>query len=260
MRELVHVEIEAGVAVVLVNNPPVNALTNATLDALADAAEALDADQSVRAVVLAGAGSKAFVAGADLVEFSGVLGDRAWIESHTARSRRMLASWERLRQPVVAAVQASAVGGGLEVVLVCDFVVADPAAKFGFPEVRLGLMPGAGGTQRLPRRIGVSAAKDLLMLGSTISAKEARQLGLVSRISARGAAFDEAKLLAGELAGLPAIAVQSIKRSVDGEAVGELAAGLDRERSLFIYVFGSQDAAEGVGAFVDKRAPVFVHR
>ena len=134
--------------------------TNEALDALAAAAGQLAADDGVRAVVLTGAGDKAFVAGADLDEFSAALGDRDWIEDHTARARGASSTaWERLPQPVVAAVQASAVGGGLEVALVCDLIVADAGARFGLPEVRLGLMPGAGGTQRLPRRIGLGRGR-----------------------------------------------------------------------------------------------------
>ena len=256
----VRVDVGGSVAVVLVDNPPVNALSSATIDSLIETAELLGANADVRAIVLTGAGDRAFVAGADIDEFSGALGDRAWIEDHTARVRRMLDMWERLPQPVVAAVQASAMGGGLEVMLVCDLAVADPAATFGFPEVRLGLMPGAGGTQRLPRRIGVGRAKELLMLGSAVDADDARRLGLVNRISAPGAALEEARQLAARLARLSAVSVQAIKRSVDGTANGGLEHGLDHERTLFMRVFESRDATEGLNAFVAKRRPVFEHR
>jgi enoyl-CoA hydratase/carnithine racemase len=254
----VSVEVDAGVAVVVIDNPPVNALSNATVDALGDVAARLADDRDVRAVVLTGAGERAFVSGADLREFSAALGDRSWIEDHTARTRRALTAWERLPQPVVAAVAASAVGGGLEVALVCDLIVADERARFGAPEIRLGLIPGAGGTQRLPRRIGAGPAKELLMLGETIDAAEARRLGLVTRVAPQGTAREAARELAATLASLPAVAMAAIKRSVDGPLQDDL--DLDLERELFMQVFSSSDAVEGVRAFIEKRPPGFVHR
>jgi enoyl-CoA hydratase/carnithine racemase len=259
MSALVRLERTDGVAVVIVDNPPVNALRNDVVDALADAAEQLGADDSVRAIVLTGAGEKAFVAGADLAEFSQALGDVDWIEDHTARTRRMLGLWETLPQPVVGAVQASAIGGGLEVALVCDLLVADPASRFGLPEVRLGLMPGAGGTQRLPRRVGAGRAKELLLLGGTIDAEEAHRIGLVNRVTRSGAARETAVELATTLAALSSVAVRAIKSSIDG-ANRDLAHGLDTERVHFMRVFASQDATEGVNAFVEKRTPAFDHR
>ncbi len=259
MSDLVRIDVRSGVAVVLVDNPPVNALSNEVVDALAHAAEQLSADDSVRAVILTGAGDKAFIAGADLAELSQALGSAAWIEDHTGRTRRMLDLWEGIPQPVVGAVQASAVGGGLEIALVCDLLVADAAARFGLPEVRLGLMPGAGGTQRLPRRVGVGRAKELLLLGGTIDAEEARRIGLVNRVASPGAALATAGELAAKLAALSSVAVRAIKSSV-GSANGDIAHGLDTERALFIQVFASQDATEGVNAFVEKRPPAFAHR
>jgi enoyl-CoA hydratase len=260
MTDLVRVSTEDGVAVVLVDNPPVNAMSDATIDALAAAGERIAADETIRAVVLGGAGEKAFLAGADLDEFGSALGDRDWIDDHTARVRRTLDRWESLPQPVVAAVQASAMGGGLEVMLTCDLVVADPAARFGLPEVRLGLMPGAGGTQRLPRRIGVGPAKEMLLLGSSIDAESAKRLGLVTVVSAPGAAASEARGLAEKLAHLSSPSVRAIKASVAQAFDGPLAEGLDRERALFRELFMSADAAEGVRAFMEKRRPDFKHR
>jgi enoyl-CoA hydratase/carnithine racemase len=259
MSELVRVDSADGVAVVAIDNSPVNALSNDVVDALAKAARRVSSDGDVRAVVLTGAGSKAFIAGADLDEFSEALGSSEWIEDHTSRTRRMLDLWSSIPQPLVAAVQASAVGGGLEIALVCDLIVAAPNARFGLPEVRLGLMPGAGGTQRLPRRIGIGRAKEMMLLGSTIDADEARRIGLVNRIADDGDALAAALALAGNLAALSAVAVQAIKRSVDA-GFGDLATGLDNERDLFMKVFGSSDAAEGVAAFVEKRAAAFAHR
>jgi enoyl-CoA hydratase len=260
-RPSATVTIADGVAVVTVDNPPVNALTNETIDALAATAEQVRETGDVRAVVLTGAGDKAFIAGADLDEFAGALGSTEWIEDHTARSRRMLAGWASLPVPVVAGVQASAVGGGLEAALVCDLIVADPSARFGLPEVRLGLMPGAGGTQRLPRRIGIGAAKELLMLGGTIDAEEARRIGLVNRVSAPGEAAAEALAIASKLAALPGQSLRAIKQALSPPAGDdEISAGLDRERELFMQLFETDDAREGVAAFREKRAASFRHR
>ena len=259
MTTAVRVDIAHGIAVVVVDNPPVNALGNEVVDALADAARQLAADEAVRVVILTGSGEKAFVAGADLDEFTAALGDREWIEDHTNRTRGMLNAWVGLPQPVIGAVQASAVGGGLEVSLICDLLVADERARFGLPEVRLGLMPGAGGTQRLPRRVGIGVAKELLLLGGTIDADRAKQVGLVNRVAPAGTALEVARELATRLAALSAVAVRAIKESIDG-AYGDLDAGLDAERGLFMQVFASEDASEGILAFVEKRPPAFAHR
>jgi enoyl-CoA hydratase/carnithine racemase len=251
----VRLDTSDGVAVVTVDNPPVNALGDAVLEELGDAGAALAADREVRAVVLTGAGDKAFMAGADLAEFQRLLDGEGSIEEHVARSRRALDLLASLPQPVVAAVQAAAMGGGLEVALTCDLIVADPAARLGLPEVRLGLMPGAGGTQRLPRRVGAGPAAELLLLGKAVDAAEAHRLGLVNRVSAPGAALAESLELASRLASLSARAVQSIKQVL---AVDD-GAGLDRERAAFLALFHSDDAREGVAAFVEKRMPSFTH-
>jgi enoyl-CoA hydratase/carnithine racemase len=259
MSEAVRVTVEDGVGLVVVDNPPVNALSNDVVDALGDAARQLATDDRVRAVVLTGTGEKAFIAGADIDEFSQALGSVEWIEDHTGRTRRMLDEWERIPQPVVGAVQASAVGGGLEIALVCDLLVADAGARFGLPEVRLGLMPGAGGTQRLPRRVGVGRAKELILLGGTIDAEEALRIGLVNRVAAPGTARTGAEEIAARLAALSSVAVRAIKLSIDASD-GDLALGLDAERELFMQVFASHDASEGVNAFVEKRTAAFAHR
>jgi enoyl-CoA hydratase/carnithine racemase len=256
VSEVVRVERDGAVAVVTVDNPPVNAIGDPTLEGLEAAGEELRADASVRAVVLTGAGDKAFLAGADLEEFGRMLETGEGIDRHTAATRRVLGLWESLPQPVVAAVQAHALGGGLEVALVCDLIVADPTARFGVPEVRLGLIPGAGGTQRLPLRIGLGRAKELLLLGGSVDAAEAARLGLVNRVSAPGAALAEARELAERLAALPAVAVRAAKRAT----AASLEAGLDREHELFLEAFRSEDAREGVAAFVEKRPPAFRHR
>jgi enoyl-CoA hydratase/carnithine racemase len=255
VSDAVRLETADGVAVVTVDNPPVNTLADAVLEQLGNVASELAANAGVRAVVLTGAGDKAFMAGADLAEFQRLLDGEGSIEDHVDTSHRALGLLEAIPQPVVAAVQASAMGGGLEVALVCDLIVADPEARLGLPEVRLGLMPGAGGTARLPARIGVGPARELLLLGRAVTAEEGHRLGLVNRVSAPGAAVAEAVELATRLAALPARAVTSIKRVL----AADQAHALDRERTTFLQLFHTDDVREGVAAFVEKRPPSFTH-
>jgi enoyl-CoA hydratase/carnithine racemase len=256
VSDAVRVETADGVAVITVDNPPVNTLADAVLEQLGTTAANLAADAGVRAVVLTGAGDRAFMAGADLAEFQRLLDGDGSIEDHVAASRRALGLVEAIPQPVIAAVQASAMGGGLEVALVCDLIVADPEARLGLPEVRLGLMPGAGGTSRLPQRIGMGPARELLLLGRAVTAEEGHRLGLVNRVSSPGSALAEAVELATRLAVLPSRAVTSIKRVL---AV-DRAQALDRERDAFLELFRTEDVREGVAAFVEKRPPSFRHR
>jgi enoyl-CoA hydratase/carnithine racemase len=249
-----------GVATVLVDSPPVNAMGEAVLVGLRKAAEAVvAAGTDVRAVILTGGGTKAFMAGADITEFSDLSANPDGMREHSVVARAAFDAWQGLPHPLIAAVQASAVGGGLEIALVCDLIVADPSARFGLPEVKLGLIPGGGGTQRLPDRIGVSAAKELLFLGSVVDAERAAALGLVNRVSAPGEALAEAQTLAGRIARLPWVAISSVKRAVDG-GLDVLTARLDREREIFLETATSADFTEGFTAFLEKRTPHYTHR
>ena len=255
----VTVEREGAVATVTVDNPPVNALDDPTLEGLGEAARELAGDDEVRAVVLTGAGERAFLAGADLRSLQNALGTPE-MEAHVALTRPVFDAWRALEQPVVAAVGASAVGGGFEFMLVCDLIVADERARFGLPEVTLGLMPGGGGTQRLPRRVGWTAATELLLLGRLVKAERAHELGIVNVVAGEGRALTEAQALAGRLAALPAVAVQSAKRALRQALEPGLDEGLDAERELFLAVAASEDAKEGAEAFLAKREPSFRHR
>ncbi|HEX5192987.1 MAG TPA: enoyl-CoA hydratase-related protein [Solirubrobacteraceae bacterium] len=245
-----------GVATVLVDHPPVNAMGRDVLSGLEQAIALLHGRTEVRAVVLAAAGTKAFFAGADIAEFQALQAQEGAMSRRSAWARSVLDGFPALRQPVIAAVQAHAVGGGLEIALACDLIVAEPTVRFGLPEVKLGLIPGGGGTQRLPRRVGVGVAREMLFLGSVIDAERALDVGLVDRLAAPGAVLGEAQELAARIAALPRVAVQCIKRAVDDD----LAAGLERERALFLEAFGSEDFSEGYAAFLEKREPRFTHR
>lgn len=250
----VSVTVTDGVAVVLVDSPPVNAMGKDVLQGLGDVAARLQGDESVRAVVLTGGGEKAFMAGADISEFERLRAEPDGMEKHSAWAGGVLASWANLPQPVIAAVQASAVGGGLEIALTADIILSDPRAKFGLPEVKLGLIPGGGGTQRLPRRIGLQVAMELMLLGTVIDAERASQLGLV-KVSAPGAVLEEAEAMAARIARHPRVAVQALKRATHEDLTEALVA----EREIFLEVARSEDFREGFSAFVEKRAPEFTH-
>lgn len=252
----VEVERVGAVALVIVDNPPVNALSDPVIEALTSAAGAIDADDGVRAVVFSGAGTRSFLAGADLGALQHALATEGGMEQHVGLTAPMFDAWRRVRQPVVAAVAANAVGGGLEFALAADLIVADPRARFGLPEVTLGLIPGGGGTQRLTRRIGARAMK-MVLLGEVVKADQALEMGLVDRVSTEGEAREAALEVATALAALPKVAVQNAKRAVRASLETGLDDGLALERSIFLETASTADAAEGIAAFLAKRPAVF---
>ncbi len=241
-----------GVALLTIDRPDVlNALSFDLLDELADALAALDVDPGCRAIVLTGSGTRAFAAGADVKELavqtpvSLVMDDR-------------FAVWERIaatRKPVIAAVRGFALGGGCELALSCDLIVAGDDARFGQPEINLGVMPGAGGTQRLTRAIGRARAMDLVLTGRTISAGEAEAWGMVSRVVSADRTLDEALALAATIASMPPLAIRAAKEAVRLAEELPLSAGLRHERGAFFALFATDDQTEGMSAFVEKRRP-----
>lgn len=244
---------DGGIAVITLNRPAVlNALNQATMDELVRALEELERDPEIRCVVLTGAG-RAFAAGADIKEMAG------------ATAPEMLAGyrfqqWERIRKitlPVIAAVNGLALGGGCELSMLCDMIVAAETAQFGQPEINLGIMPGAGGTQRLTRAIGKARAMEMVLTGRTISARQAEALGLVTRVVPAEAVLDEALALAREIAAKPPVAVRLAKEAVLKAFDTTLEAGLDYERKAFYLLFATDDRTEGISAFLEKRKPVF---
>jgi len=258
-EDRVEVRRDGAVGVVTLNNPPVNTLGNPVLEALLGAVESLQDDPGIRSVVITGTGEKAFASGADLPAFVQMLDSPDEIAHHTSLTRRLFDTIGGLRQPVVAAVQAAAVGGGLELALSCDLIVADERARLGVPEVGLGLIPGAGGTQRLPRRIGAARAAELVLRGRLLKAAEAERIGLVNEAVPEGTALDRALDLAAELASRPAVAVQAAKRAMKIGSELPLSEGLDVEHTEFLATLSSADAREGVDAFLNRRRPQFVH-
>jgi enoyl-CoA hydratase/carnithine racemase len=256
----VRTEVADGVATVTVDVPPVNALGARAFLGLEDAAERLGTDAGVRAVVLTGAGTKAFMAGADITEFEELQADPLGMPRRMRWARQVFTLWARLPQPVIAAVQATAAGGGLEMALLCDIIVADRTARLGLPEARLGLIPAGGGTVRLTRRVGAARAKQLMMLGQLIDADQALAIGLADRVADAGTTLRAAQDLAAQLAAMPGVAVRAIKRAVDGGAERDLEAALDIESAAFMTAYQSADFKEGYRAFTERRPPQFTHR
>jgi enoyl-CoA hydratase len=246
-----------GVALVTIDRREVlNALSFDLLDALADAIETLDADPACRAIVLTGAGTRAFAAGADIKEL-------ATQTSSSLQEGRRFEVWDRLgsvRTPLIAAVRGFALGGGCELAMTCDMIVAGDDATFGQPEIAIGVMPGAGGTQRLTRAIGSARAMELILTGRSIGAAEAERLGLVTRVVPADATLDAALELAARIAGMPPLAVRAAKAAVRDASERPLSIGLAEERAAFFALFDTEDQAEGMQAFTDKRAPVWTGR
>jgi len=249
-------EREGAVALITLNRPKVlNALNRETMDEVVDALEALERDDDVRCVVLTG-GERAFAAGADVNEFLAAT-------PVDMLSRYKFQQWERIRKitkPMIAAVRGFALGGGCELAMLCDMIVAGEGARFGQPEINLGIMPGAGGTQRLTRAIGKARAMELVLTGRHMSAAEAFAAGLVTRVVPDEVALDEAKKLAGQIAQKAPVAVRLAKEAILKAFDTTLEGGLDFERKAFYLLFATEDKTEGIQAFLAKRPPVFKGR
>jgi enoyl-CoA hydratase len=254
---IVDVAAAAGVGVITLNRPTVlNALSSALLGELSAALTAIENDRSVRAVVITGAGEKAFAAGADIAEFKSIDG----AVDGAAFARRGQAIFSRiadLRVPVIAAVNGFALGGGCELALACDFRIASENARFGQPEVNLGLVPGYGGTQRLTRICGLGTAMYLCLSGEMIDANDALRCGLVQKVVPLAGLVEEAKRIAGVIAAKAPLAVEGAKRAISSGAVVPLAEGIEIEALHFGAMTSTHDFAEGTSAFLEKRKPAF---
>jgi enoyl-CoA hydratase len=252
--ERVLVERSDGVATLRLNRPrALNALDPDTLRALAAAIDAIDADATVRAAIITGSGERAFCAGADIAAMAAM----GPTEGHPyARlGHEALARVDDCRVPVVAAVNGVALGGGLELALACDLVVAAERARLGFPEITLGIIPGFGGTQRLVRRAGLARARELIYLGSMIGAADALRLGIVDRVVPGDRLSEEVTGLARALAERPPLALRQAKRATRAALEATLEAGLRLEIEAFAATFASEDRIEGLRAFLEKRSP-----
>ncbi len=246
-------EIDGHVAVVRINRPKVlNALNLELMQDLAGLMEQYDADDSIRVILLAGS-QRAWAAGADI-------GDMATATRADMESRDQFAQWNRIksvRKPIVAAVSGFALGGGCELMMHCDVVVCSETARIGQPEINIGVMPGAGGTQRLTRAVGKAVAMDIVLSGRFLSAKEAMLFGLVSRVVPKEHWFNEAMNVARTIAAKAPISLRHAKESVLNAEEKPLNDALGRERELFYMLFDTEDQTEGMTAFLEKRRPSF---
>jgi enoyl-CoA hydratase len=247
----------AGVALITLDRPEVlNALDAETMRQLVEALERLDTDEACRCVVITGAGERAFAAGADIKEMADATPVSLTIANSFARWERI----KRVRVPLIAAVRGFALGGGCELAMACDMIVAADDATFGQPEIRIGIMPGAGGTQRLTRALGKARAMEMILTGRTLSAHDAEKHGLVTRVVAREETVPAALELAVEVATMPPLAVMAAKEAVNRAYELSLEAGLEFERRTFFLLFSSEDQKEGMRAFIEKRPPDWTGR
>lgn len=254
--EYILIERDEPIAIATINRPDkLNALNWALVAELADKLEALDRDEAIRCVVLTGAGNRAFAAGADI----GEMADATPITMATGSFE----SWNRIRRikkPLVAAVGGFALGGGNELAMHCDVIIASEKAQFGQPEILIGVMPGAGGTQRLTQTIGKYRAMELCLTGRRATAQEMYDWGLINRVTPEGQHLDEAKKLAREIAKQAPLATQFIKEAVLKSFEMPLEDGLAYEKRLFALLFASEDQKEGMRAFLAKESPNFKGR
>ncbi|MEN7528872.1 enoyl-CoA hydratase [Cupriavidus sp. DL-D2] len=255
--ENILVETRGRVGLVTLNRPKaLNALNDALMDELGAALTAFDADEAIGCIVITGS-ERAFAAGADI----GMMAKYSYMDVY--KGDYITRNWEtirRIRKPVIAAVAGYALGGGCELAMMCDIVIAADTAKFGQPEVKLGTMPGAGGTQRLPRAVSKAKAMDLCLTARMMDAAEAERAGLVSRVVPADKLLEDALAAADTIAGFSLPVVMMIKESVNAAYETTLNEGVHFERRLFHSTFATEDQKEGMAAFVEKRAPNFRHQ
>ncbi len=253
--ETLLIEKEERIAIVKLNRPPVNSLNAKAYTELHQAFGELENDESVGAIILTAAGEKAFAAGLDVKEVAGKS-----VPDYYAFGKLSRESADRIAgvsKPTIAAIFGFAYGGGCELALCCDLRIASPDASIGCPEINLGIIPGGGATQRLPRLIGVAKAKELLFMGEPVSGEEAYKIGLVNKVVPKESLLDEAKAWAKKLASKPRVAAMELKNAINNGINMDLGLALSFETECFITAYTSEDGREGFKAFGEKRKPVF---
>jgi enoyl-CoA hydratase len=256
MLENIKLEYDGAIAILTINRPEKrNAVNNATVEEIDRALSELEKSVLTRVLILTGAGDKAFVAGADIKELA--LRDTLLGRSETRRRQEVYTRIETLEIPSIAAINGFALGTGLELAMACTLRVVSSISKLGQPEVKLGITPGAGGTQRLPRLVGMGRAMEMILTGEPITAEQALSIGLVNRVVAPESLMEEARKLATVISSNPKMAIQYAKEAILRYNEGSFAAGLAHESYLHALSCGTQDKREGVAAFLEKRAPRF---
>lgn len=251
----VDLERDGVIATITINRPAaLNAFDAAQLDALLARVAEVSADATIRAVIVTGAGERAFIAGADIKAMQALTPLEA--RAFATLGHRVCAAIERAPQPTIAAINGFALGGGCEVALACDIRLAAMGASLGQPEVGLGILPGWGGTQRLPRLVGAGLAKEIIFTGRRVGAEEALRIGLVNAVYLADELLPQARALAAQIAANSPLAIRHAKEAI-GHAFGETAGGFEQEAQLFALLFGSADQREGMAAFVERRKAQF---
>jgi len=249
-------QVDQGIATITFNRPKaLNALNQALLAEFSQALDAVAADESVRVLILTGAGEKAFVAGADIGELATYSALQA--KNFSKAGHAIIAKLQELPIAVIAAVNGFALGGGSEIALACDFIYAADTAKFGLPEINLGLIPGFGGTQRLPRAIGANRAKELIFTGKMITAAEAVQIGLANKTAPADALMEEVLKTAKDIAAKGRVSLRAVKQAINQGLNVDLVSGCNIEVDAFAITLASADAKEGTAAVLEKRKAVF---
>ena len=257
MSEHVRLEIADGIATIRLDRPPMNALNAEIQRALLEAAETVSEDRDVAAVIVYG-GPKVFAAGVDIVEMASMTYTE--MADHSVLLQDLARAYAQIPKPTIAAITGYALGGGCELALACDFRISSKQAKLGQPEILLGVIPGAGGTQRLPRAVGKAKAMDMVLTSRMMDAAEADRAGLVARVVPADRLMDEALAAASAICSLSLPSVMMAKEAVNRAFEAPLAEGVRFERRLFHSLFGTADQQEGMAAFLDKRKPAFQHR
>ena len=256
MGKTVKFQFDSGVAVVTIDNPPMNALSEKVKNALEAMFEELNAKiEELKVAIITGAGGKAFVAGADIKELPGLNPEKA--RARFRRSRQLFLRIEKFDRPLICAIDGLCLGGGLELAMCCDIRIATERSKFGQPEINLGVLPGGGGTQRLPRLVGMGIAKELIFTGRFITAEDAKNIGLVNFVVPSGEHMNKAEEIAQVLCGKAPLALRAAKEVIGRGMNMTLDNGLVLEADLGSFLYGTEDQKEGALAFLEKRKPVF---
>ncbi|WP_347549962.1 enoyl-CoA hydratase [Pseudalkalibacillus hwajinpoensis] len=257
--EKVSYEIQNHMAIVTINNPPLNVMSKQVSLELYEVFSKLETNEEAVTVILTGSGNKAFMAGADIKEFPEWIGQTGF-KDIVMETHRVLNYIDDFPKPTIAVLNGLTFGGGCELAMTCDMRVAEEHAQLGLPEIKLGLFPGGGGTQRLPRLIGEAKAKELMFTGEPVTAEEADRYGLVNHVVPSGQGMAYAQVLAAKMTGQSLQALSRIKRAVNKGAHLPIESAVELEAELFEEVFQTEDIKEGVQAFIEKRKPAFTHR